>query len=314
MSTLFSKPELTFFQRLMIRFLRKCTLPTHIGFIMDGNRRYARKMQVDRRIGYAKGIERLVATILLCRELAINQLTLYAFSIENFKRSSGEVDVLIELMHEQFRQLEETLQVLDEQKICVQIYGQINLFPQEFQKTLARVSLHTAKNQGGLYLNFALAYSSREEIVTAMSDLSNAVNQGIIQVEDINQNTFSRALYSLDMPDPELILRTSGEIRLSDFFLWQAGFSYVFFAGELWPNLSPLTLLRILLQFQVETRLLQERRQYHEAQLENEGDEYFLANNFSKKLIEQRNERLENCLQYIRKKRLDALRHFVKDK
>lgn len=311
MSTLFSKPEPTFIQRLMIRFLRKCTLPTHIGFIMDGNRRYARKMQVGRRMGHAKGIERLVATILLCRELAINQLTLYAFSIENFKRSPREVDELIELMHEQFRQLAETVQLLDEQNICVQIYGRVDLFPREFQKTLARVSLHTAKNQGGLYLNFALAYSSREEIATAISDLSNAVNQGILQVEDINQRTFSRALYSLDMPDPELVLRTSGEIRLSDFFLWQAGFSYVFFAGELWPNLSPLTLLRIFLQFQVETRLLQERRQYQEAQLAKEGDESILVN-FNKKLIEQRNERVENCLQYIRKKRLDALRHFAK--
>lgn len=162
---------------------------------------------------------------------------MYAFSIENFKRPKDEVNGLMDLFRQQFEKLIEEFPKFDSYQICVRVYGRVDLLPLDIQQSIARVVLRTASNSK-FDLNVCFSYTAREEIVTAMNDLKGCVVDGLIKPDDINDSTLSNAMYSLGMQDPEILLRTSGEIRLSDFLLWQTSFSYIAFVKDLWPDFS----------------------------------------------------------------------------
>ncbi|TRY58566.1 hypothetical protein DNTS_000406 [Danionella cerebrum] len=199
-------------------------MPKHVAFIMDGNRRYAQKTHKVRQEGHTQGFEKLAETLRWCLNLGIHEVTVYAFSIENFKRSKEEVDGLMELARQKFSRL------LTEQ--C--------------------------------FLNVCFAYTSRHEIANAVKEMAWGVEQGLINPSDVSEALLSECLYSSSSPDPDLLIRTSGEVRLSDFLLWQTSYSCLVFQSVLWPEYSFWNLCEAVLQYQLSHRSLQKARELHQ--------------------------------------------------
>lgn len=267
MSSFFPDTKPSLVERLIIRLLRQGQIPAHIGFIMDGNRRYARQRQVEKLIGHSRGFDKLAETLGWCRDLGVRQATIYAFSIENFKRPPDEVAGLMDLFRRQFEKLIEEFPKFDAFQICVRVYGRVDMLPADVQASVAKVVARTAKNDR-FYLNVALAYTSRAEICSAIGELKQAVEGGQLKAEEITEETLSGAMYSAGLRDPDILIRTSGEIRLSDFLLWQSAFSYIFFARELWPDFSIWSLFVGILHYQVQAGVIARAREHYQAQLE----------------------------------------------
>lgn len=265
MSSFFLHSELSLIERAILRLLRQGEIPTHIGFIMDGNRRYAREREMENLVGHIRGIEKLSKTLGWCRDLGIYKVTIYAFSIENFKRPAEEVDGLMDLFCGQFVKMLETLSKFDSFQICVRFYGRLSLLPEELQETIAKVVERTAKNSR-FFLNVALAYTAREEICTAMTTVKDRVTDGQLSVENITEKTLNKAMYSAGLEDPDILFRTSGEIRLSDFLLWQTSFSYIFFTKELWPEFSVWSVFEGVLHYQIHSRKIRRARNDYKAE------------------------------------------------
>lgn len=250
MSSLFLNSELSFTERTILRLLRQGEIPTHIGFIMDGNRRYARVREMEHLVGHIRGLEKLSKTLSWCRDLGVHKVTIYAFSIENFKRPAQEVDALMDLFCGQFVKMLGEISKFKTFQICVRFYGRLNLLPEELQETIAKVVARTAKNNR-FYLNIALAYTAREEIGSAMTSIKSRVKDDQLSEEEITEETLNNSMYSAGLEEPEVLFRTSGEIRLSDFLLWQTGFSSILFVKEMWPEFSVWSLFVGILHYQV---------------------------------------------------------------
>uniref|UniRef100_A0A8C1PWH9 ditrans,polycis-polyprenyl diphosphate synthase [(2E,6E)-farnesyldiphosphate specific] n=1 Tax=Cyprinus carpio TaxID=7962 RepID=A0A8C1PWH9_CYPCA len=215
--------ELSFIERLTGNILKAGPMPKHVAFIMDGNRRFAQKAHVQRQEGHSQGFEKLAETLRWCLNLGIHEVTVYAFSIENFKRSKEEVDGLMELARQKF------IRLLTEQ--C--------------------------------FLNVCFAYTSRHEIANAVKEMAWGVEQGLIKPSDVSEVLLSECLYSSNSPNPDLLIRTSGEVRLSDFLLWQTSYSCLVFQSVLWPEYSFWNLCEAVLQYQLSYRSLQKARDLH---------------------------------------------------
>uniref|UniRef100_A0AAZ3P9Z4 ditrans,polycis-polyprenyl diphosphate synthase [(2E,6E)-farnesyldiphosphate specific] n=1 Tax=Oncorhynchus tshawytscha TaxID=74940 RepID=A0AAZ3P9Z4_ONCTS len=232
--------ELNLIEKLSANILKAGPMPKHVAFIMDGNRRYARKRQVERQEGHTQGFDKLAETLRWCLNLSIHEVTVYAFSIENFKRSKDEVDGLMELAKQKF------IRLLEEQ--C--------------------------------FLNVCFAYTSRHEIANAVGEMAWGVEQGLIKSSDVSEALLSRCLYSSNSPNPDLLIRTSGEVRLSDFLLWQTSHSCLVFQSVLWPEYSFWNLCDAILQYQLNHRPLQKARDQHregQALQQHEADRACLA-------------------------------------
>lgn len=187
---------------------------------MDGNRRFANKSKIKRHEGHVKGFEKLSETLQWCLDLGIKEVTVYAFSIENFKRSKDEVDSLMQLAREKFNRLLEERDKLNERGIKIKIIGNLKLLPKDICQKIAEAMLLTKNNKAAI-LNIAFAYTSRDEITTSIKSINGGLNNHVIDVDDISQSLLKGALYTSDSPEVDLLVRTSGEKRLSDFLLWQ---------------------------------------------------------------------------------------------
>ncbi|KAK7588227.1 hypothetical protein V9T40_005472 [Parthenolecanium corni] len=247
-SWIFDKP-LWWVHRMCFYVLKWGSMPKHIAFIMDGNRRYAKKLGADRVAGHQRGFSKLTETLQWCLDLNVLEVTVFAFSIENFKRSEDEVDTLMYLAREKFRNLIEEWQKLREHGICVRVIGNLTLLPKDLI-TLIMIAMLLTKDNKRAFLNIAFSYTSREEMCTTSSQIVYGFRNGSMCESEITENIFDRCLYTYCSPVPELMVRTSGEHRLSDFLMWQGSFSYIHFVNVLWPEFSPWNLMSAVFCYQ----------------------------------------------------------------
>ena len=212
----------------------KIAPPRHIAIIMDGNGRWAKKRGLPRTAGHAAGAESFRRIANYCRTLGVEYLTVYAFSTENWKRSADEVAGIMRLLR---RYLEEALQDMEKNRVCFRFFGDLTKLSPELQKLC-----YDAENRSADYdvqVNFCLNYGGRDEIVRAAKNFAKDVAAGKYSSEDLTEELLSQYLYSKDVPDPELIIRPSGELRTSNFLLWQSAYSEYVFMNVLWPDFSP---------------------------------------------------------------------------
>ncbi|XP_069751592.1 dehydrodolichyl diphosphate synthase complex subunit DHDDS isoform X2 [Narcine bancroftii] len=256
--------ELNFVERLCASILEVGPMPKHVAFIMDGNRRYAQKRQVEREQGHSQGFEKLAETLRWCLNLNIREVTVYAFSIENFKRSKEEVDGLMELARQKFTRLLEEQENLKKHGVCIRVLGNLTLLPVDIQELIAQAVLST-QSYNKCFLNVCFAYTSRHEITSAVCEMALGVEEGLLRPSDLSETLLSRCLYSSSSPDPDLLIRTSGEVRLSDFLLWQTSHSCLVFQPVLWPEYSFWNLCQAILQYQVNYPALQKAKLLQEA-------------------------------------------------
>ena len=207
-------------------------IPQHIAIIMDGNGRWAKQRGKDRSEGHFAGMMALRATVKAAAEIGVKYLTVYAFSTENWGRPQAEVDALMELV---CTGVEMNTPELCQEGVRVEIIGDRSRFSQKVNDALDRITGKTAQGER-MTLALALNYSSRSEITYAMQQLAQKVANGELQPQDIDEQAISQSLYTASMPDPDLIIRTSGECRLSNFMMWQASYSEFYFTDVLWPD------------------------------------------------------------------------------
>lgn len=209
-------------------------LPSHIAIIMDGNGRWAKRQNLPRTSGHRAGIDAVKRTLEACKELHIRYLTLYAFSSENWKRPLSEVDDLMGLLR---LYLAHETQTLHKNNIRVTIIGDRTRLSEDIQRAIIACETLTQHNTG-LFLNIALSYGSRQEILQAAKTLASEVQAGRYAPEDITEELFTQHLYTSGTPEPDLLIRTGGEQRLSNFLLWQSAYTELFFTPVLWPDFS----------------------------------------------------------------------------
>ncbi|POI33303.1 hypothetical protein CIB84_002945 [Bambusicola thoracicus] len=213
--------ELTIIERFCANIIKAGPMPKHVAFIMDGNRRYAQKCHVERQQGHSQGFDKLAQTLRWCLNLGIREVTVYAFSIENFKRSKEEVDGLMDLARQKFSRLLEEQENLKKHGVCIRVLGDLPLLPLDVQELIAQAVMAT-RNYNKCFLNVCFAYTSRHEISNAVREMAWGVEQGLLEPSDVSESLLDKCLYTSNSPDPDLLIRTSGEVRLSDFLLWQA--------------------------------------------------------------------------------------------
>jgi len=225
-------------------------LPRHIAIIMDGNGRWATKRGLPRSVGHKKGVEVVEEIIKAAVKLNIEVLTLYAFSTENWLRPKKEVELLLDTL---CRLLKMKLSLLMENNIKLKVMGEITRFSYSLRKTLQKAQSETEKNTG-LIVNLALNYGSRNEIINAVRQIAQRVSEGLLNISDINDELFSQFLYTKDLPEPDLLIRTSGEQRLSNFMLWQLSYTELYFCPKFWPDFTQEDLKNAIEEYQKRER------------------------------------------------------------
>lgn len=221
-------------------------LPRHVAVIMDGNGRWAYSRGLPRTAGHRAGMSALKEIVNVCGEIGIQVLTVYAFSTENWKRPVEEVDFLMQLLVEYIgRELEE----LHRQGVRVKVLGEIAELPEPVQREIYQAVEKTAENQG-LTLNVAVNYGGRREILKAIREISQRVKEGSLKPEDITEDLVDESLYTRGMPDPDLVIRPSGEMRLSNFLLWQVAYAEFWFNSILWPDFRREHFLQAIVEYQ----------------------------------------------------------------
>lgn len=225
-------------------------LPRHVAIIMDGNGRWAKEKGKDRLFGHYNGVESVRNIVEGCAELQIGYLTLYAFSTENWDRPKDEVTGLMELLVKTIRN---EVATLNKNNIRLHVIGNISLLPEDAHEELAEACEET-KNNTGLNLIMALSYSSRWEIINAVKNIAKKVKEGILDPDDVSDQIFQQHLCTAGFPDPELMIRTSGEYRISNFLLYQLAYSELYFTNTLWPDFRKENLYEALLDYQMRER------------------------------------------------------------
>lgn len=239
-------------RRAMTRII-KAPVPYHVGIIMDGNRRFAKQLGLtDIRMGHVAGQERLENVLDWCLEMGIKVLTVYAFSTENFQRADAERDLLMELFEHNFRKMAVDPRVHDN-RIRVRCIGDLALLPASVREA-ADMVMDATKDYDQYTFNVAIAYGGRAEIVDAVKRIAADVRDGKLAAADITDRTISERLYTGDLPDPDFIIRTSGEERISNFLLWQMAYAELYFADVYWPGLTRLEFARAIEEFQKRKR------------------------------------------------------------
>lgn len=224
----------------------KKRLPTHIAIIMDGNGRWAAKNSLMRVAGHKAGVEAVRDVVTACRELGIRYLTLYAFSVENWLRPGAEVNALMRLLREF---LKKELKTMLDNDIRLVSIGNIDALPKIVRKDLLETIEKTSKKDG-MVLNLALSYGGRDEILRATRLILEAFQNGKLSSEQLDQQLFSRYLYTSEIPDPDLLIRTSGEYRISNFLLWQTAYTEFYFTDVLWPDFRRRHLFDAIIDYQ----------------------------------------------------------------
>ena len=215
-----------------IKEMVKKTNLRHIAIIMDGNRRWAKNKGLPSAIGHKKGVDALKKTVYACDDFGIKYLTVYAFSTENWNRKPEEVDFLMNLLG---KTIQNELKELNDNGVVISFLGDLTKLSPKLQEILYH-AIDVTKDNKGVNLQIAFNYGSRAEIVNAVKNISEKVKNGEMNVDDITENVVSKALYTSSIPDPDLLIRTGGEVRISNYLLWQIAYSEILIVDEFWPE------------------------------------------------------------------------------
>jgi undecaprenyl diphosphate synthase len=226
------------------------TLPKHISIIMDGNGRWAKQQGLMRALGHEQGTKAVRDVVEGCAEIGVENLTLYAFSTENWNRPKFEVDTLMKLL---VSSLKKEIKTLTKNNIKLNAIGTINNLPKKAQKELNEVIEKTKENTR-MTLTLALSYGSREEMVSAIKNISEKVKNNELSVDAIDESIINQHLYTHNLPDVDLLIRTSGEQRISNFLLWQIAYAELYFTNILWPDFRKENLYEAIYNYQTRER------------------------------------------------------------
>jgi undecaprenyl diphosphate synthase len=223
----------------------KSSLPTHVAIIMDGNGRWAKQRGLPRIEGHRHGAESVRAVVRTAGEIGIKYLTLYAFSVENWSRPKEEVDTLMKYLA---RYLKQEAAELNKNNVRLEVIGQIYRLPEPVQQQLTR-TIHALSRNNGLTLVLALSYGARTEIVEAVRAIAREVQRADLDPDEIDEQVISEHLYTKNIPDPDLLIRTSGEMRVSNFLLWQISYAELVVTATLWPDFRKKDFFEALEEF-----------------------------------------------------------------
>lgn len=221
-------------------------VPKHVAIIMDGNGRWAKQRKLPRSMGHKAGVETIRRVLTEAHKLGIEFITLYAFSTENWKRPKDEVEALMKLL---VQYLSEEIEELHKNGVVLRLLGDIEILPESVKETINK-SIELTKNNTGIVLNVAFNYGGRDEIIKAVKDIVNDVKNGEVEINNINEDVFSNYLYTKNSPDPDLIIRPSGEQRISNFLLWQCAYSEFWYSNVNWPDFTGEDLQRAIYDYQ----------------------------------------------------------------
>jgi len=230
----------------MLKNINKDNIPKHVAVIMDGNGRWAKKNGLLRTIGHKNGVKSVREIVEASVELGISVLTLFAFSTENWNRPKAEINALMELL---VSALNKELSTFQKNNIQLQTIGETNALPKGCRNKLTEIIKETSGNTG-LKLVLALSYSSKLEIINSIKNIAQKIADKTINPEDINETSFSNELYTSDYPDPDLLIRTSGEYRISNFLLWQIAYAELYFSPKLWPDFTKADFFEAIAEYQ----------------------------------------------------------------
>ena len=236
----------------LVEQIRQNQVPEHVAIIMDGNRRFAKELGLPPKTGHLFGRDKLEEVLEWCFDLGIKNLTVYAFSTENFDRESSEVRELMDLCKEELNRASKDSR-LHKHKVKIRVIGQLESLPEDITSSV-RYVMDETKNYDKYSLNIALAYGGREEIIQAIQKIAKDVKSGAIKIDDIKEPIVSKYLYTNGIPDPDLILRTSGEERISNFLLWQLAYSELYFSDVYWPAFQKRDFLKAIRTCQLRKR------------------------------------------------------------
>ena len=234
----------------LLKKINKSKIPNHVAVIMDGNGRWAKKIGKERFFGHNTGVSSVRDTIEASIDLGVKNLTLYVFSMENWKRPETEVKALMHLL---FSSIDSELENLNKNNIRLSVIGQKDLLPEKTKKRLIEAVDQTSKNTG-LKLNLAISYGSKQEIIEAVKSISNKVKKNIISLENIDENIINDHLYTRNLDNVDLLIRTGGEIRVSNFLLWQISYAELFFIDLLWPDFKKKHFYEAVIEYQNRAR------------------------------------------------------------
>jgi len=234
------------------RRVRQGKLPEHIGVIMDGNRRLARRLGAQPWMGHRLGAQKLEEFLEWCIQLGIKTVTTYAFSTENFRRPKDEVEKLFDIFEEYFYKIADDERI-HRNRVRIKAIGKIERFPERVRRAIRHAERCTS-GYDNLLLNVAMAYGGRQEIVDAFRKMGEKIERGEMRASEITEEEVSRHLYTTGLPDPDLIIRTSGEERISGFLLWQSAYSELYFCESYWPGFRKIDFLRALRTYQQRQR------------------------------------------------------------
>ncbi|MGA2573604.1 MAG: polyprenyl diphosphate synthase [Candidatus Methanomethylicaceae archaeon] len=243
-----SKRVYSYYEARLLSQVKKGDMPTHVGLILDGNRRWASEVGLDISSGHRQGFEKLKDVLRWCWQLGINTVTVYALSTENLNRDSGEVKDLMDLLEKGFTEVLENQEIHDN-KVQIKAIGRLDILDEGLRKVIENAEEKT-KDYRGRRIYVCVAYGGRAEIVDATKKMLSSVMEGKLKPEEITEDTFSKYLYTAGDQDPDLIIRTSGEERLSGFLLWQSAYSEFYFMDVYWPDLRKIDLLRAVRTYQ----------------------------------------------------------------
>ena len=229
-----------------MQVIDKSRLPVHVAIIMDGNGRWAQKKSLQRIAGHRAGVDSVIEIVKTASEIGIKYLTLYALSVENWLRPVAEVDSLMRILGEF---LKKELNSMIENNIKLRTIGEINSLPEAVRNTLIETIQATALHNG-MVLNLALSYSGRNEILRAVRSILTDCERGKLNIDELTTQKFSEYLYESDLPDPDLLIRTSGECRLSNFLIWQTAYTEFYFTDVLWPDFRKNNFLEAIADYQ----------------------------------------------------------------
>lgn len=261
------KTDTAWWHSIAKTILKSGPIPRHVAFVMDGNRRFARTHQLNNVIlGHEKGFQQLAKIMEWCHELGVREVTVYAFSIENFKRSPEEVDGLMKLAEDKFGKLLAEKEKLEEKRISFRFFGNTSMLPRKLRKYIAEIELMTRSYDSGV-VNVCMPYTSGDELARAFELIRKGCEKGLIEEAQISEWLLSQCLDSRHSSEPNLFIRTSGEKRLSDFLLWQCSYCHMYFDDVLWPNFSFWNLCKAIVSYQYHSGSLQDVRRRLEVPL-----------------------------------------------
>ncbi|MEM2875717.1 MAG: polyprenyl diphosphate synthase [Candidatus Bathyarchaeia archaeon] len=247
------------YERYLEREIKHGDMPSHLAVILDGNRRFAMKMGFDEVVkGHEMGAEKVREFLLWCLDLKIKSLTLFAFSTENFYRPKEEVEGLMDIFERKLYEFAED-NIVHRNKVRIKVIGRLNMLPERVLKAI-KVAEEATMNYDSYLLNIALAYGGRAEIMDAIKSIMLKVKAGEIEPEEVTDELISQHLYTGGLSPPEIIIRTSGEKRLSNFLLWQSSNAYLCFLDVYWPEMRKIDLLRSIRTYQRRNRFFKEHK------------------------------------------------------